>query len=512
MGEFRAPWTRLLGLGAITAATLAMVTVPASAQGRILDAGGPNAVEGSYLVVLKDGVRADSLIARTGIDVTHRYSSALNGFAAHMGERAALRLAADPTVAYVAQDQVVRAFVDQLNPPSWGLDRVDQPDRPLNNKYSYATTASNVHAYIIDSGIRTTHTDFGGRASFDRNTIDAINTDCNGHGTHVAGTVGGTTNGIAKGVRLHAVKVLGCNNSGTIASVVAGVDWVTANKIKPAVANMSLGAPGNPTLDAAVNNSIASGITYVAASGNSAPTPACAHSPARAPEVITVAATNVNDNLYTSSSNGTCVDLFAPGEGITSAWFSDNTSSAVLTGTSMAAPHVTGAAALFLGANPNATPRQVSNVMTNNATPNKIPGLPTESPNILLHSRADLPARPGSDRLLRGETLNAGQSKVSRDARYALAMQLDGNLVLYGPSGHVWDAGTQGTGAAYVTLQTDGNLVVYTASDTAVFQTGTYGTAADRLIVQTDSNLALYGAAGQVFWNVLFPGHLTAGS
>ncbi|MEU4744097.1 S8 family serine peptidase [Actinosynnema sp. NPDC023658] len=508
MGEFRAPWIRLaraVGVGASAVVVAALAVTPAQAtEAQVRDAGGPAAVPDSYIVVLKDGAGADVLAAKVGARVTHRYHSALNGFAATMGERAAKRLAADPAVAYVAQDQRVQALADQPNPPSWGLDRIDQRDLPLNANYSYATTAANVHAYIVDTGIRATHTDFGGRASFDANTSgDGNNSDCNGHGTHVAGTIGGAAHGVAKGVRLHGVKVLNCAGSGTIAGVVAGVDWVTANSQKPAVANMSLGGGVNDTLDAAVRRSIASGVTYAIASGNSN-ADACSFSPARVAEAITVNATDSADNRASFSNWGTCTDLFAPGVGITSAWNTSDTATNTISGTSMATPHVAGAAALVLAGNPGASPQQVRDALVAAATPNKVVNPGAGSPNALLFTGATTPPQPGNDTLLRGESLRAGQSKVSQDGRFTLVMQGDGNLVLYTAAGQpLWHTGTQGTGATYVVLQNDGNLVVYTDAGVAKWHTNTWGTAADRLIVQNDSNLVLYGPTGQVFWHRL---------
>ncbi|MGM1062736.1 S8 family serine peptidase, partial [Saccharothrix sp. Mg75] len=498
MGEFRAPWTRLAGAGAIAVATAALVAAPAqAAEASIRDAGGPDAVAGSYVVVLKEGRAFTSEVDGR---VTHRYSAALDGFAATMSEAAAKRLAADPAVDYVTQDRYVRVAADQPNPPSWGLDRVDQRDLPLNANYGYATTAPNVHAYVVDTGIRASHQDFGGRASFDVNTTgDGNDTDCNGHGTHVAGTVGGTAHGVAKGVRLHGVKVLSCSGSGTIAGVVAGVDWVTANAVKPAVANMSLGGGANDALDAAVRNSIASGITYAVASGNSNAN-ACSFSPARVAEAITVNATDANDGRASFSNWGSCTDLFAPGVGITSAWSTGDSATNTISGTSMASPHAAGAAALHLAANPGATPQQVRDALVSAATPNKVPNPGTGSPNLLLFTGSAPPPQPSNDTLLRGEALQAGQSRTSADGRFTLVMQGDGNLVLYTAAGQaLWHTNTHGTGATHAVLQGDGNLVVYTAAGVAKWNTGTWGTAADRLIVQNDSNVVLYGPGGQVF-------------
>ncbi|NUT45791.1 MAG: S8 family serine peptidase [Saccharothrix sp.] len=508
MGEFRAPWIRLaravgVGTSAVLAAALA-VSPAGAAQGQVRDVGGPAAVPDSYIVVLEDGVGVDALAAEVGASVTHRYHSALRGFAATMSERDARRLAARPGVAYVAQDQRVHVLADQPNPPSWGLDRVDQRDLPLDRNYGYATTAGNVHAYVIDTGIRVSHADFGGRATFDANTTgDGNNTDCNGHGTHVAGTIGGSSHGVAKAVRLHGVKVLSCAGSGTIAGVVAGVDWVTANAQKPAVANMSLGGGVNDTLDTAVRRSIASGVTYAIAAGNSN-ADACGFSPARVAEAITVNASDSADGRASFSNWGTCTDLFAPGVGITSAWNTGDTATNTISGTSMAAPHVAGAAALRLAVDPGASPQQVRDAVVAAATPNKVANPGAGSPNALLFTGSAPPAEPGADRLVRGESLQAGQAKVSQDGRFTLVMQGDGNLVLYTAAGQaLWHTNTHGTGAAYVVLQHDGNLVVYTAAGVAKWHTNTYGTAADRLIVQNDSNLVLYGPTGQVFWHRL---------
>ncbi|WP_367137216.1 S8 family serine peptidase [Saccharothrix sp. HUAS TT1] len=503
MGEFRAPWTRLAGAVGVGVVAAALAVAPAqAAEASIRDAGSPTAVPGSYIVVLEDGVGAEAVAERADVRVTHRYRSALNGFAAVMSERAAKRLAADPAVAYVAQDQRVQVTADQPNPPSWGLDRVDQRDLPLNANYSYATTAGNVHAYIIDTGIRATHVDFGGRASFDVNTTgDGNNTDCNGHGTHVAGTVGGSAHGVAKGVRLHGVKVLTCGGSGTIAGVVAGVDWVTANAQKPAVANMSLGGGANDALDAAVRRSIASGVTYAVASGNSN-ADACGFSPARVAEAITVNASDRGDTRASFSNWGTCSDVFAPGVGITSAWSTGDTATNTISGTSMASPHVAGAAALLLAGNPGASPQQVRDALVAAATPNKVVNPGAGSPNALLFTGSANAPQPGGDTLVRGEVLAAGQGKTSQDGRFTLVMQGDGNLVLYTAAGQaLWHTSTHGTGATHVVLQQDGNLVVYTAAGVAKWHSNTYGTAADRLIVQNDSNVVLYGPTGQVFWH-----------
>ena len=390
---------RALAVTAAAAAFAAAASTPALAAptGEIRYAGAADAVSGSYVVVLKgDAVgTANTLAARTAVPdraagLAKRYggnvgtvwSSALTGYSAKMTPAQARRLAADPSVAYVEQDRVMTTQGTQTG-ATWGLDRIDQRNLPLNSTFTYPNTASNVRAYIIDTGIRTTHSDFGGRATWGTNTVDSNNTDCNGHGTHVAGTVGGTKYGVAKGVRLVAVKVLNCSGSGTTAGVISGVNWVTSNAVKPAVANMSLGGGASTTLDNAVANSINSGITYALAAGNSSAN-ACNSSPARVGAAITVGATTSTDARASYSNYGSCVDIFAPGSSITSAWRTSDTSTNTISGTSMASPHVAGAAALVLSANTSYTPAQVASYLTSNATTGKVTSPGSGSPNRLL--------------------------------------------------------------------------------------------------------------------------------
>ena len=386
---------RLLGaLGITSAATVAAAAIgatPAYATGDIRGADAPGAIEGSYIVVLKDGVSTQARAnhaAKYNAKVTHTYSAALNGYAAKMTEAQAKRAAADPAVAYVEQDREVHALGTQAPTPSWGLDRIDQRNLPLDNSYTYPNEGEGVTVYIIDTGIRTTHSDFGGRAVHGRDTVDNDNdaTDCNGHGTHVASTVGGTTYGVAKKVTLVAVRVLNCSGSGTLAGVTAGVDWVTSHHTSgPAVANMSLGASGsNSTLENAVRNSIADGVTYAIASGNSSAN-ACNYTPARVAEAITVNATDSSDARAYFSNYGSCTDIFAPGVNITAAWYTSDTATNTISGTSMATPHVAGAAALYLAANPSASPSQVEAALKNNATKNVVTNPGSGSPNNLLY-------------------------------------------------------------------------------------------------------------------------------
>ena len=355
-----------------------------------------NKVENNYIVVLDDSIVGEkgrySIAPYIASDMAttykgklkHVFQHALNGFAVEMSEEDAERLSEDFRVKSVEEDAVVSADVTQNNPP-WGLDRIDQRNRPLSAMYTYNWTGSGVRAYVIDTGIRTTHTQFGGRAS---NVFDAFGgngQDCNGHGTHVAGTIGGSTYGVAKSALLRGVRVLNCQGSGTNAGVISGVDWVTANHINPAVANMSLGGGVSSALDTAVNNLANSGVPIAVAAGNSNAN-ACNSSPARAANAITVGSTTTTDARSSFSNFGTCLDLFAPGAGILSAWFSSDTATATLSGTSMASPHVAGVAALYKQFSPGASSTTVRNAIVNNATTNVVTNAGTGSPNRLLYS------------------------------------------------------------------------------------------------------------------------------
>jgi len=496
MGRSRAVSMRRFaaaGFATVAAVGLAVVTAaPASAapEGQILGADSANAVDGSYIVVYKDSAKAEakSTAASLGSKVTHRYTKALTGFAATMSEQQAKQLAADPDVAFVQQNQVVSITADQPNPPSWGLDRVDQRDLPLNRNYSYATTASNVRAYIIDTGMDLDHPDFGGRASSGFDAIDGGTAeDCHGHGTHVGGTVGGTSYGVAKGVALVAVRVLNCSGSGTTAQVVAGVDWVTNNAVKPATANMSLGGSVDTAIDTAVSRSIASGVTYAIASGNSNGANACNFSPARVPEAITVNASTNTDARASFSNVGTCTDMFAPGQGITSAWL--NGGSNTISGTSMATPHVAGAAALYLASNPTASPSAVRNALVAAGTPNKITNPGTGSPNVLLYTGSGTTPPP------------TGCAAATNASNY----NINDNSTVSSPitiSGCTGNGGTSATVSVTIVHTYIGDLVVdLVAPDGSVYNLhNRSGGSADNLNQTYSRNLSTEVANGT--WNL----------
>jgi subtilisin family serine protease len=351
------------------------------------------AISGSYIVVLKPSatdaahvaVTARKLAKRYGGHVRHDYSATLRGFQAELTPAEAAHLAANSSVQFVEQDAKVSLSASQAN-ATWGLDRLDQRTLPLSRTYT-SGSAANVTAYVLDTGIRISHSEFGGRArnGWDFVDNDAVANDCHGHGTHVAATIGGTTYGVAKDVKLVGVRVLDCNGSGSYSAIIAGIDWVTRNAVKPAVANMSIGGPVSAALNAAVTRSIAAGVTYAVAAGNDNQN-ACNQSPAATPNAITVGATDSSDTRASFSNFGKCVDIFAPGVQITSASYKSDTAAAIMSGTSMASPHVAGAAALVLGAHPTWTPAQVRDGLVGNGTAGAVRSPGTGSPNTLLYT------------------------------------------------------------------------------------------------------------------------------
>ncbi len=344
-----------------------------------------------------------------------RFSSALHGGLYKMTREQAQLLKKDPNVAYIEKDQIIHVNAAQSNAP-WGLDRIDQQNLPLSGNYSSGVDGVGVNAYVIDTGILTTHQEFEGRAKSGRDLVDNDNdaTDCNGHGTHVAGTIGSRAYGVAKKVNLIGVRVLDCNGSGSYSGVIAGVDWVTANHKKPAVANMSLGGPLSQALEDAILNSIKAGVTYAVAAGNDNQS-ACNSSPARMPDAIKVGATSNTDQRASFSNFGSCVDLFAPGVDIESTWDTSSTSTNKISGTSMATPHVAGVIALYLERNPASSPAQVKSALLAGSTSGKVTSPGTGSPNKLLNiafvaGSNPPPPPPPEDLVLRNGVVTAAFS------------------------------------------------------------------------------------------------------
>jgi subtilisin family serine protease len=341
-----------------------------------------NGIANKYIVVLNEGAASRAVAAIAKVNPEFTYSAAVNGFSATLTEGQVNALRHHPAVAYIEQDQVMSLDVTQTG-ATWGLDRIDQTSNTLNGTYIYTGTASNVTAYVIDTGVNPTHSQFGGRATSVYNAVGGSANDCNGHGTHVAGTIGGSTYGVAKAVRIRGVKVLACNGSGSTAGIIAGVDWVRLNATKPAVANLSLGGGFSSATNTAVNNLANSGVFVAVASGNSNAN-ACNYSPASAANVTSVNASTSTNAKASFSNYGSCTHLYAPGQNITSAWYSSNTATNTISGTSMASPHVAGVGALYLGLNPSASNATVRSWIINTATPNVISGNPSGTPNRLL--------------------------------------------------------------------------------------------------------------------------------
>ncbi|NNJ04397.1 S8 family peptidase [Streptomyces sp. PKU-MA01144] len=492
---------RLSAASATAVAALALGTAafPATAAepapvGVIENAGAPGAIAGSYIVTLDEsaadaGSKAGkALAAEYGAKIKKTYRAALNGYAVELSEAQARKFAADPAVESVVQNRVFTISGTQPNPPSWGLDRIDQRALPLNQSYTYPDSAGDgVTAYIIDTGVRITHSDFGGRASYGYDAVDNDNTaqDGNGHGTHVAATVAGGSYGVAKKAKVVGVRVLNNSGSGTTAQVVAGIDWVTQNAVKPAVANMSLGGGADTALDTAVRNSIASGITYAIAAGNSNAN-ASNYSPARVTEAITVGSTTSSDARSSFSNYGSVLDLFAPGSSITSAWHTSDSATNTISGTSMAAPHVAGAAALHLADNRTATPAQVSSALTSAATPNVVGSPGSGSPNRLLYVGTGSTPPPGprfentADYTINDHSTVESPVTVSGVAGNApAALQVPVNIVhtyigdlqvqLIAPDGSAYTLKSYGTGGSSDNINT-----TYTVNASSEVANGTW--------------------------------------
>ena len=357
----------------------------------------PNQSSQRYIVVLKDSVAHPDAVAsqqgrRVGAPVGAVYRHALKGYTATLSAAQVAALEADARVAYVEPDAAVHTTVTQTG-ATWGLDRIDQRNRPLSGTFTYTATGAGVKAYIIDTGIRFAHTQFGGRATSGFDAVDGGSADdCNGHGTHVAGTVGGSTYGVAKSVSLVAVRVLNCSGSGSTSGVIAGIDWVTGNHGpgQPAVANMSLGGGASTALDNAVNNSINDGVSYAVAAGNGNifgfAANACNYSPARVAAAMTISATDSSDRKASWANYGNCVDWFAPGVSITSAWYTSNTATNTISGTSMATPHTAGVAAQYLQTNPGASPATVRTTLFNLTTKSIVTSSSTANNHLLFTS------------------------------------------------------------------------------------------------------------------------------
>lgn len=363
-------------------------TAPLSAEdGPSFSSAASDVIPGRFIVTLRDGASPAAVASAYGVSPDYVYTAALNGFAGEMSEAARSGLLRDARVVRVEPDGIARAWVTQSY-ATWGLDRIDQRALPLSGTFTYSNTGSGVTAYIIDTGIDYAHNEFGGRASLGHDSFGGNGNDCNGHGTHVASTTGGRVYGVAKAVTLKAVRVLDCNGSGSWSGVIAGVDWVIVNRVRPAVANMSLGGGANTSVDDAVKRMIASGVGTAVAAGNGnqggRAQDACKYSPARVPEAMTIGATTKTDAKTSWSNYGNCVDWFAPGAGITAAWIgSGNTETKTISGTSMASPHTAGVAALYLQSNKTASAQAVRDALYNNTTKGIVTSSNTANKHLL---------------------------------------------------------------------------------------------------------------------------------
>lgn len=438
-------------------------------------------INGRYLVVFKPSVQnpaqeAAALMRGVKGQTHHVYANAIKGFAATLPEAALQAIQNNPNVASIEPDATVRLnqVVSPQNQATWGLDRIDQVDRPLDTQYRFNYTGAGVTAFIIDTGIRADHTEFTGRVGTGFSAVADGNgaNDCNGHGTHVSGTVGGTTWGVAKAVKLVPVRVLDCAGSGSLSGVIAGIDWAAGTTDRPAVANLSLGSSYSSTVNAAVAGAVGKGITMVVAAGNSNAN-ACNYSPASEPSAITVGATTSSDARASYSNYGSCLDVFAPGSNITSAWLTSTTATNTISGTSMASPHVAGVASLALQANPQATPAAVASFLVNNASLNKLTSVGTGSPNKLVFSLAS--GAPGvvvqqtvAIKSLTGKFSKSGknwQASVTATVRDVNTGNVVANAVMAGsftPGGSA-SCVTASTGSCTVTL---GSIPTSTASTT----------------------------------------------
>ncbi|MBB5872715.1 subtilisin family serine protease [Allocatelliglobosispora scoriae] len=472
----------------------------AAPEGAILYTDSPNAVPGRYIVVLKEtagftgtaiSAKAQQLSGKFGGQTRHVFSSGLRGFSLSTSAAQAKLLAADPAVSYVEQVQRISVQDTQNNPPNWGDDRVDQRNLPLNQAFTYPTNpGQGVTVYVLDTGLNASHVDFSGRVKQGTDIVDGDSNpaDCHGHGTHTAGTAVGTSYGIAKKASVVSVRVLDCQGSGTNDDLIAGINWVRSNAQKPAVANYSIGCTSrcsSQAMDSAVSNLISSGVQFVQAAGNSGDD-ACYYSPQGVSAAITVGNSNSSDAKNSSSNYGSCLDIFAPGTSIVSASYSSNTGSATMTGTSMASPHVAGAAALYLGANPNATPAQVRDALVTNGTTGKITSPGSGSPNVLLYTGFIGGGTPGNPAVT-----NPGNQSTAVGGTANLQLQASG-----GTSPYTWSASGLPTGLSI-------------GSSTGKV-TGTASTAGTYNVTVTVTDSASKTGSAQFTWTVSTGGGCTA--
>lgn len=486
MNRFAGCWFSML----VAVSTVFWATPVAMAQVVELPAqayGASRPIPQRYIVVFTDRVahpaaEAARLMRGRGGEIHHTYSHAIRGFAATIPDRAYQAIRMNPNVAYVEPDFTISLSATQSS-PAWGLDRVDQRDLPLDKSYRYDFTGKGIHAFVIDTGIRTSHNEFAGRIGpgFTAISDGRGTSDCNGHGTHVAGTLGGTVYGVAKEVTLVPVRVLDCEGAGTGSGVIAGVDYAAKDSRRPAVANLSLGGGAYQALDDAVKGAVGRGVTMVVAAGNSNAN-ACNYSPAREPTAVTVGATTSSDARASYSNFGSCLDLFAPGSSITSAWYSGNTATRTLSGTSMAAPHVAGVAALVLQGNADATPAQVTDLILSSATTGKVTSAGTGSPGLLAYSFVAGSASP---------TPNAGPvarftakcTDLVCDFDATGSSDSDGTIVSY-----AWSFGDGTTGTGVRSAHTYAAGGTYAVALTAADDAGATGTATESVTLTAPAN------------------------